>query len=154
MTAKEDFESIYDKYCGTVKTYFQNKVPQSEIDDLVQQTFLKLWICFRDKRTIRSYKAMLITIAKSVLVDYYRKRSTHISFNDLSEMLDIPNDNNLQSFVEEKLILLSLSPTDKIILTMKCDGYKSKEISKVVGISASGVRTRMQKIRKILKDEF
>lgn len=151
MTAKESFEKIYNEYHGAVETYFKKKVPPSDVDDLVQQTFMKMWICIADMRPIRSYKSILFVTAKNVLVDFYRKRSIFISYDELSEFFDIPSYDDIESHTEAKLILLSLSPDDKIIAAMKCEGYKSREIAKVVGISASAVRTRLQKIKAVLE---
>lgn len=151
MTADENFEKLYNENVRAVESYFKKKAPPSEVDDLTQQTFMKIWTFISSNQSARSYKALLLTTAKNVLVDFYRKRSRYISYDELSEVFEISSEESLEKSVEVKMALATLSPDDKIIASMKYEGFTSREIAKVVGISASAVRSRLQKIKSALK---
>ena len=87
MTAREEFEIIYSEKEKAVKSFFRMRVPYGEVDDLTQQTFLKLWAYLSGVQNVRSYKALVFTVAKSVLTDYYRKKGNFISLEESAENL-------------------------------------------------------------------
>lgn len=151
MTADEIFEKLYKENIKAVESYFIKKAPPSDVDDLTQQTFMKIWTFVNSNQSAHSYKAILFTTAKNVLVDFYRKRSRYISYDELSEVFEISSDEDLEGSIEVKMILSTLTHEDKIIATMKYEGFNSREIAKVVGISASAVRSRLQRIKAALK---
>lgn len=154
MNDKDTFEEIYNKYYSAVRSYFVKKAPLDDVDDLTQQTFLKIWASTFSNQNIRSYKAFLLACAKNVLIDFYRKRSNFISYDDLPAAFNLIKGGEFENTVELMSVLSCLSSEDKTIITMKCDGFTSKEISKVVDISASAVRSRLQNIKKILKGQM
>ena len=154
MNDKDTFEEIYNKYYSAVRSYFVKKAPLDDVDDLTQQTFLKIWSFTLSQHNVRSYKAFLLACAKNVLIDFYRKRGSFISYDDLPAAFNLTKSGEFENAVELMSVLSCLSREDKTIITMKCDGFTSKEISKVIGISASAVRSRLQNIKKILKSQM
>lgn len=151
MTAREEFEIIYSEKEKAVKSYFRKRVPQGEVDDLTQQTFLKLWAYICGAHNVRSYKALVFTVAKSVLTDYYRKKGNFISIEESAENLSSLYSIDFEDTVIMRSLLLTLTPEEKTVIDLKAKGYSSGEIGKIFGISASAVRTRIQNIRKRLK---
>lgn len=151
MTAREEFEIIYAEKEKAVKSYFSKRVPYEEVDDLTQQTFLKLWAYLSGVQNVRSYKALVFTVAKSVLTDYYRKKGNFISLEESAENLSALYSVDFEDTVVMRSLLATLSPEEKTIIDLKAKGYSSGEIGKIFGISASAVRTRLQSIRKKLK---
>lgn len=151
MTAREEFEIIYSEKEKAVKSYFRKRVPQGEVDDLTQQTFLKLWAYICGAHNVRSYKALVFTVAKSVLTDYYRKKGNFISIEESAENLSSLYSIDFEDTVIMRSLLLTLTPEEKTVIDLKAKGYSSGEIGKIFGISASAVRTRLQNIRKKLK---
>ncbi len=151
MNEREDFEKLYNEKEKAVKSFFAKRAPYSEVEDLTQQTFMKLWAYMSVVNNIRSYKSLIFTIAQSVLTDYYRRKGTFISLEESEENLSDLYSIDFEDTVIMRLCLTVLSPEEKIIIDLKAKGYSSGEIGKIFGISASAVRTRIQNIRKRLK---
>lgn len=154
MNGKDTFEELYKKYYSAVRSYFAKKAPADDVDDLTQQTFLKIWAFTLTESPIRSYKPFLFACAKNVLIDFYKKRANFISIEDLPAVFEIKGEGDFVSYAEMMSVLSCLSYEDRTVITMKSDGYTSREISKVIGISASAVRSRLQAIKNILKSKM
>lgn len=151
MTAREDFEKVYNEKIHAVESFFAKRAPYSDVDDLTQQTFMKLWVYMCNSQNVSSYKALIFTIAKSVLIDYYRKKGCTISLEESAENLSSLYSIDFENAVIMRSILLTLSPDEKLLISLRAQGYSCGEIGKIFGISASAVRSRMQNIRKKLK---
>lgn len=151
MTAREDFEKVYCEKLRAVESFFAKRVPYSDVDDLTQQTFLKLWAYMSGSHCIRSYKSLIFTIAKSVLIDFYRKKGSYISLEESAENLSALYSFDFEDAVIMRSLLATLTPEEKIIIDLKAQGFSSGEIGKRLDISASAVRSRLQRIRKKLK---
>lgn len=151
MTAREDFEKVYSEKEHAVESFFAKRVPYSDVDDLTQQTFMKLWAYMSSSHNVRSYKSLIFTIAKSVLVDYYRKKGSYISLEESAENLSSLYSFDFEDAVIMRSLLATLSPEDKVLIDLRAQGFSSGEIGKMLGISASAVRSRLQNIRKKLK---
>lgn len=151
MTAREDFEKVYSENSHAVESYFAKRAPCFDVDDLTQQTFMKLWVYMCNSHNVRSYKSLIFTIAKSVLVDFYRKKGCTISLEESAENLSAIYSLDFENAIVMRSLLATLSPEEKVIIDLKAKGYSSGEIGKIFGISASAVRSRMQNIRKKFK---
>lgn len=150
MTAREEFEKLYAEKGKAVKSYYSKRVPYEEVDDLTQQTFLKLWAYLSGVQNVHSYEALVFTVAKSVLTDYYRKKGNFISLEESAENLSAFYSVDFEDTFVMRSMLATLTAEEKTIIDLKAKGYSSKEIGKIFGISASAIRTRLQNIRKKL----
>lgn len=151
MTAKEDFEKVYNNHYRAVESYFLKRVPPDDAEDLAQQTFMKFWAFLRNAHSVRSYKSLIFVTAKSVLVDYYRKKSYSIPLEDSAENIAAVYSLPLDDIIIMRSLLATLSAEEKLIIDLKAQGFSSGEIGKRVNISASAVRSRLQAIRKKFK---
>ncbi len=141
---------IYDRQADTVyrvcRMYMKN---HQDAADMVHNTFLAL---LKKQKTFESEeheKSWLIKVAvnmcKNELKHWHRKTE------DISE-LEITSGGN-----EDEITPLVLRlPTELKVPTYLhyYEGYRSEEIGKMLGISASAVRTRLQKAREKIKENF
>ncbi len=146
-----NIQELYEKYYSAVYKFFCKKTNQDDAEDLTQQTFVKLitYISCIDK--IRSPKSLIFTVAKSVLSDYYRNRKIFEMAVSFDELYDYADSYDFSKEIESSYYLDRLSKRERTIVELKVDGYNSSEIGKKLGISASTVRTYMEKIRKKLR---
>lgn len=145
---------LYEKYYSGVYKYFCKMTNQDDAEDLAQQTFLKLitYISCIDK--IRSPKSLVFTVAKSVLCDYLRKKQiieNAISVVSFDELYNYADNYDFTNKIEVSTYFDKLSKREKRIVELKIDGYNSIEIGEMLNLSASTVRTYLEKIRKKLK---
>lgn len=149
-----NFSKLYEEYYTAVYKYFRKKVGENDAEDLTQQTFVKLlaWIGCIDQ--IRSKKAMIFKVANSVLCDYLRKKQLlekAISAVSFDELYNYTDNYDFTNEIEASTYLNKLSKREKKIVELKIEGYTSTEIGKKLNLSASTVRTYLEKIRKKLK---
>lgn len=147
------FNELYFEYYKPVVSYFSKRFDKNEAEDLAQTVFLKLWAYIRVVPEIKRKKSLVFKIAKNVLVDRLRQKKFFASLDtldtlEISETVGVFDD--FTAAVTRDL-LKNLSDRDREIVTLKTDGWSSREIASVQKTSSSAVRTRLIEIRKALK---
>ena len=130
--------------------YFRRDFSFDDAEDLTQQTFLQLWGWLPRADSGRSGGALIYSIARNVRADRYRNTAFMLKTAAIYDFVEVPDSSSRIDEVETRLALDVLSVKERELLLMKTRGYTSEEIGKEFGISASAVRTRLQKIRKKL----
>lgn len=168
IRAKKDpdaFGDIYDAYVTPIYRFIYFKVSSAEqAEDLTSETFLKAWRYLTEKRDIQSLQATLYTIARSVVIDYYRASAQergNASLDDVPEsFLDDEKSARLlqeidTSFDTTRVLetLRGLKDEYREIVVMKYfDELSTGEIAKILGKTASNVRTTLHRATKSLAD--
>lgn len=128
-------------------------------EDIVQETFIKLWNNRNDMSGIDNHEAFCITILKNTCLDYLRKSKHTVP-------IDLKNDNtetqSLQDEIESKdrlnhvkSLILQLPEQQRQVMIMKhWNGYTDKEIEQITGISAGNIRVLISRARKTLREQF
>ena len=119
--------------------------------DAVQESFLRYMTKAPDFNDSEHEKAWLIRVATNICKDMLRWRK-HSSFLSLDEIRNIgTSEDNAQILG----LLVSLEEKYRIILHLfYVEGYKTDEISAMLGISSSAVRKRLQRGRDILRELY
>lgn len=144
------FSEIYEKYYKKILQYFRKDFAPEDAEDLTQQSFLQLWAWLPGGK-IKNQRALIYRIAKNVKYDKFRKNALLLESMLIPEEFDVGDNGDPFSIVDLKLSVKKLSPKEQQLLLLSLDGYNSTEIGKLLEISPSAVRTRLQKIRKKLK---
>lgn len=147
----EQFNIIYEKLYPSVLSYFRKRTDSDDAEDMAQTTFMKLWAYLPCLDKIKNAKLLVFSIAKNVYCDKMRqKKLLEISENEL--LFETAAKGDFTRQFEIQMAINSLPYEEREIVNLKQLGCSSREIGKVLGISASAVRSRFQKIRKTLKD--
>lgn len=147
------FNELYEKYYKKVLSYFKKEFDADEAEDLTQQTFLQLWSWIANMQFIKNKKAYIFRIAKNVRCDRYRQKAMLLDAISLADDFEIHENNAFTDEVDLKLSMQSIvNFQDKQLLMLTGQGYKSNEIGKILGLSSSAVRTRLQKLRENIKN--
>ena len=132
--------------------WIRGRVPADLAEELTQQTFMQYWQWLLAAAAFpKSDKSLLLSIARSVCADHYRAIAARAVCVAIPEDFDLPDRADPITMVEWAQVLGMLGREDQILLAMRRQGYGSKEISLALGISGSAVRTRLQKVRKLLR---
>lgn len=148
------FNNLYKTYYKPVCGYFQKRYPESEAEDMAQETFMRLWAWSGCGDSVRNEKSLVFSVAKSVLCDRLRRKDMLANSEQIDGLLNVQSSDNIELAFESVQLFLSLSEEERTLVEMKSMGYKSAEIGKKLGISASAVRTRFQSVRKKLKEQI
>lgn len=148
-----------DEVVKTVKSYsdmlfklcFTILCNNSDAEDAVSDTFLRYITKSPVFNDDEHRKAWLIKTAANICKDKRRFniRHTFINLDDISELCADKSEKNI---IEEVLSLPDKYKT--VIHLFYIEGYKTGEISDILGISASAVRKRLQYGRELLKLEY
>jgi RNA polymerase sigma-70 factor (ECF subfamily) len=138
---------------------------QSELEDLVQDTFIKAYHNLQKWKPSGTFKSWLMRLAVNTGYDYYRKRrnepmtvaqkSANDSAEDPVELLS----NQVEKQKEEhpaseqiELILLSLDPDDRLVVTLQYyEKHSLQEIAEKLDWSLSKTKVRSHRARKKLE---
>lgn len=148
----KDIEKIVRKYADLVYrvafTILKNK---SDTEDVFQEVFMK--ICTEDVKFINEehQKAWIIRVTKNKCLDFL-KRSCNKNKSELDENIqkEEPEDNS-----EVLHEVMKLPDKYRIIIYLfYYEGYKISEISSLLEINESTLKSRLVKAREILKENL
>ena len=157
--------AFYDKYFNYVYTIVYAKLKwyatPEDIDECVGDVFAHCFLYFDKQENIRGdLKAFVAAVARNKAVDTYRKVARHkernISMEDAEELVSDENIAETAETTEIRQILYDKvgelgEPDSTIIIQKYFYGRSSKEIAKIVELSADNVRARGSRAVKKLR---
>jgi RNA polymerase sigma-70 factor (ECF subfamily) len=156
-----DIEKIITDFSGYVHKVVENAskkyLNSEDIEELVSDVFLAVWKNQQRLDLDKSIKPYLAGIAGNLIKNRFRNR--HIEYDILDYENELTDQISVDILVEQKEVnksmleaLKEFCEEDYNIFTMYYYGSKKvKEISKVLRISQSKVKTQLHRIRKRLK---
>ena len=152
------YKAYYNKLCNYIYSFSRN----SDIaEDIVQEILLNLW---KNRKTINIHTSIKSYLYKSVYytyIDHYRKKQHEnkqleaIRFNTIQSILDAEEPSIEGKLTRLRLAIDVLPPKGKEVFVLsKIQGYKYKEIAKMLNISISTVETHMGKSLKFLRSKL
>ncbi|WP_077604949.1 RNA polymerase sigma factor [Oceanobacillus sojae] len=150
----EMIEEIYNEHYAYLKNFLIGLTKSDEIaDDIIQELFSKILINPTSVYKVDYMKSWLTRGAKNTLLDYYKKKKPALLHNDrVIESLLIDNHTPEVDFmIHDRLesALGRLSDTDKaIILAKEYYGYNYQEISELLNLPISTLKSKVFRMRK------
>ncbi len=159
----EDFEELYDRYKKLLYGYLNNMLPQqqSTVDDIFQQTWLKVIQKLPEYRCNNHFSAWMIRIGHNLVIDHFRRNKkfvNQISLND-EDSPDLPDTDKPtwesmdNSDFEQALghALKTLQEEQREVFMLRHSKVSFKEIAEIQNCSINTVLARMQYAIKKLK---
>jgi len=148
---------VFLDYQDTLTRYVASKVPNTmDQEDLLAQVLLKVYDSCEKLSQVKNTQAWLITIARNTIHDYFRelnKNGRDVMPEDLEDVVDEDFFTELSHCV---LPLIKKLPskysgplTDYEVL-----GIPQKDLSVKYGLSNSGLKSRIQRGRQMMKSLF
>jgi len=123
----------------------------SDAEDVVQETMIKYLQkapCFKNEE---HEKAWLIKVATNKCRDLLRYQKNHPVI-DMEEILEYANDATDSDIMDA---LMTLPDRFRLVLVLYyVEEYSVKEIAELIGKSASAVKMRLQKGRRMLNETY
>ena len=142
---EEEIKELVDTYSSLIfRISYCILCNVADAEDAVQETFLRYITKAPEFNDEEHRKAWLIkvsaNISKNMLMFRMKREAVNIE--------DIENIGVDQSDYETFELIMSLPAKHKIVMTLYyVEGYRSKEIAEIIGISEEAVRKRLQKRR-------
>lgn len=158
---KIKFEEMYNKYKNLMLYIAFDILKDNYLaEDAVHMAFMKIVSNFKeynfeDDNKTKSFVAIL---AKNTAISMYRKRKKTIEINieNLSREkydFDSISEEMKVDFIKEEI--KNMNDVYKDVLMLKYfNDFDNKEISKILEISESTVRKRLERARKILEEKL
>jgi len=158
------FDQIYTMYSHKLFSFVFNILKnESEVDDIVQEVFVKIWESrgkLEDYKLLNSY---IFTIAYNNSIDLIRKRINNTKYLEhLKYSASINLTPNIVSQIEfnelknqvDKLIAKLPDRQKQVYLLHKEEGLTYPEIAEQLGISKNTVENHMVKALKYLRQNM
>ncbi|MCU4676547.1 sigma-70 family RNA polymerase sigma factor [Catenovulum sp. 2E275] len=153
MDNKQDSVSFFQSIRGRLKLFVSSIVPPDEVDDIVQETYLKVWQ-HQQEKTASINKSFIYKVAKNLAIDFLRKPQSqkNDSVEDESEFGFEHQDSTYQQVEADEQFLLfcqlvrQLPPQcRKIFIMKKVYGMRIKEIADELELSSRTVEVQLQR---------
>lgn len=155
---KDAFAKLYDHFFDKIYRYVYFRAPAGEVDDLVENIFIKAWINLEkyEKRDV-SFSAWLFKIAHNVVIDH---RRSHRPLFEISEELEDPSEKAAPKTQTEKTMLsatvreavdLLKDPYRQVITLKFLMGLSNSEIAEIMNEREGNVRVLQFRALKELK---
>ncbi len=159
--SKAYFLQIYDAYADDIYRFCFLKVSSRELaEDLTQEVFTRFWQAVREGTHMRSERALLYTIARNLVIDWYRKKKEQ-SLDVLTEKgIEFKGEDHHEvehtAQMQETLSVINqLDDVSKEALLMRyVEGLSPRDIAGITGDTANAVSVRinraLKKVRAIM----
>ena len=161
---REAFIEAYDLYVDQIYRFIYFKVSSSdEAHDLTSAVFLKTWnyIQTNSLKDVNTLRALIYKIARTSVIDHYRKNYQVDSIDDKERKIDIPDSrqdilrqveiSSDLEIIEKKLRELKYEYREVIILRF-IDELTIKEIAEIVDKTKTNTRVLLHRATKSLKE--
>lgn len=156
------FYEIFKRYYSPLYYFSVKRLPnESEVKDILQNTFLKIWTNRNELDASKSLKSYLFTIVNNQIIDYFRKTSSHhLDFDDYSDehslIFHSENEKSTNDLTDKIQTIIDKQPdgVKAVYFLSKHEGYKNHEIAEILGISVKTVEARMTKLIKAIRENL
>ncbi|MHA1220192.1 MAG: RNA polymerase sigma factor [Candidatus Heimdallarchaeota archaeon] len=162
---KEAFGELYDFHAPRLFRFLRLKTnSQTLAEDLSSESFLRIWEYLQkdDKEVEESFQALLYKIARNLVADFYKKKSSQeilLDYDNFREFFeDKPAKDEIASKEEAEYIhkaLVNLKEEyQNVLIWHYIDGLSGVEIAEIMNKSEGAVRVLTHRALKSLKKEL
>lgn len=159
---EEAVKELFNRYFNSLFHFgFSQIQDEQTVRDIIQNTFLKIWISRAEIDPNRSVKSYLFAITNNQLIDHFRKSNTHsLDFENFQDSISVPIHSSEQVPIDDlnnKIRDAMQQQPDNIksvFFLCKQEGYKNIDIADILGVSVKTVEVRMTKLIKIIRENI
>lgn len=161
------FAYFVKEYGPKLQKFLDFKLPNlDDSKDAMAEVWIRIWT-YAQTTPIESFSAVLHTIARSVVADFYRKRGRHPEVrldtdehpeHEVSEPLHESMINKIDSSLLQEAMGTLPEEESQVILMRYIEGYRVKDIAREFGKAENAISVilyrAVKKLRKSLKEKF
>jgi RNA polymerase sigma-70 factor (ECF subfamily) len=153
------FGHLYDRYARLVHGILLTRVPLSEVDDLVQDVFLRALPRLHTLRELNRFGAWLAAIARNCANDYHRHGVAEVGLDDEVEEKVQPGHgppHGLGAEAEAILQVIRSLPEayHETLLLRLVEGMTGPEIAARTGLTPGSVRVNLHRGMQQLREKL
>lgn len=145
----EDLELFGNMVMSISMNYLKN---HADAENITQEVFLKLFLSDKKFRSCEHKKAWLIRVTTNLCKDFLKSASKRYNVS-LDEVEESPYFDKSR---DDLLDLIRQLPPKyrKVVYLYYYEGYATKSIARITGLSISNVAVSLHRARKLLKDKL
>lgn len=160
---QQAFEKLFEQYHRKLYAFlFRLLNSKEDAEEIVQETFIKIWEKREDFNEGYPFQSLLFKIAKNAFLNLNRKKVNRKVFEDHLNFLNEISSGNTDDYIIFKetteiinTVIGGLPPKRKeIFLLRRIEGLSRKEIANKLEISIITVDSQLLKANKYLKEEL
>ena len=151
-----DVPNLWQEHQKELKNFIFKRVKDRDLaNDISQEVLLKVYNFCLSKSGVKNVRSWLFQIAQNTITDHYRNQS---KFSD-NEVPEKPQEDENLAFQEAGKYIVPmlefLPEAYSIPLKLSdIDGMRQADIAKKLGLSLPATKSRIQRARQLLMDEF
>ena len=150
------FEYLFDRYRDAIHRLFLQRTGNAEdADDLLQETFIKVYMNLHRYSPEYTFGQWLYTIARNTFIDYVRKRQDDLpideKFSSPASNTPTPEESviSMQQRTQIEHYLERLTPRYRTLIVMRFfDEYSYEEIAVKLSLPLGTVKTQIHRARE------
>ena len=155
MTEKQKIESEFlnmlqnsNRIIFKVTSFYSDE--NASMEDLYQDVVLNLWKSFPNFRYESLLSTWIYRIALNTCVSYYRKNSRKPACIEITSDLKAYEEEN-ETVAELYACINRLGKLERALILLYLEDRPYKEIAEIMGITATNVSTKINRIKEKLK---
>lgn len=148
---------IFAEYRMILARFIQSRVKDPvDSEELLSEVMMKIYKHCEQLESIRNTEAWLVTIARNSINDYFRDRQKHFRLENI-EPIVIEEEPDLTESLSRCVpaLLMKLPPKyAQPLIQYELEGISQKTLAGQYKMSESGLKSRVQRGRKMLKELF
>jgi RNA polymerase sigma-70 factor (ECF subfamily) len=145
-----------------LRPYVARRVPPADVDDVVQETFVRMYRGLATLEDGERFGGWVYRIAGRAIADYARGRARHppapkAATDEAHEPTATEADDDLQEGLTACVALFVArlpSPYREAVTLTELQGLTQKDAAAMLGVSLSGMKSRVQRGRERIRRMF
>ena len=154
----EKYQQVWDlwsAYENALTRYvFKHTRNEETTKDVVQDSLLKVHKSCCSNTEIRNVRSWLFQIAHNTMIDFFKKAGKENTVLEFQTNLGESDIYESLSLYIEPLISFLPNKYARALKMADIDGLKQQEIANTLGITLPATKSRIQRARKLLKEEI
>lgn len=156
------FARIYERYHSMLYTFALKFIKsRADVEDILQSVFVKLWVSRSSIFITTSIRGYLFAMTKNAIMNHIRNSNTALRHNYSIVQQQPECDDDLYTYAERNhtlellhMVIDGLPPQQRMVATMRCEGYSNAEIAKKANLSIHTVNTHYRACVRTLKERI
>lgn len=155
---EKTFCEIYNRESDAIFRFCLLRTSDREVAlDFTQDTFMRFWNSLVLKKDIKNHRTFLFTIARNIIIDFYRKKKSFSLEKMMENMaaegrgtgLQLTAVENVETTVEADFLVRKIrelpEPYSNAVYLRCVEELKPREISQILGESANVISVRISR---------
>lgn len=152
-----DVPSLWIEHKNELQNFIYKRVKDEDLtNDILQEVLIKVYNFCISKSGVKNIRSWLFQIAQNTIIDNYRRQSKFIQQEAEFDLADEDENMAFKDAVNYILPMLDFLPVKyaEPLKLADIDGLKQADIAQKIGLNLSATKSRIQRARQLLKEEF